>query len=392
MQSLSNSGTLLFNDLTIDKAGGDLTLKSTVEIDGVLTLIKGDIILDTNSLEMGPNASIAGSASALSYIQADSTGVMRKVWDTTGSFTYPIGDLNYYSPYVLTINAASFASGAHVDVRVTNTVHPNLNNPVNYINRYWTVTSAKITNLDSDVSYFYVDADIVGTEIAMTATKWLGSWSAMNIVNAATNNLTGTGLTKFGDFTSADGIAPLPIDLLSFDAIFSGEQVDLSWATAFEYNNDYFTIERSIDGVDFELLTHVAGTGNNGQTLYYTATDRDPYYGVSYYRLKQTDYDGTSETFPMVAVQYQPENEIKIEVYPNPAQREFSVDITGQEGEELRVVVLDMMGQQHFEQSVTLQYDGYTIVFGSSQKLASGVYMVMGSNGDKHYSKKLVIR
>ena len=153
-----------------------------------------------------------------------------------------------------------------------------------------------------------------------------------------------------------------------------------------------FTVERSEDGLDFEFLTYVKGAGNSNTLRDYSYIDANPLYGVSYYRLMQTDYDGTSETFPMVSVEYALQQDIEIAVYPNPAKGKFFVDIKGYEGEEVLVVVMDMMGKEHFSKVVILDFGGYTIGFDPSQKLSSGVYMVIGSSNNKLYSKKLVIR
>ncbi len=110
----------------------------------------------------------------------------------------------------------------------------------------------------------------------------------------------------------------LPIELISFDASANKNQVDLTWATASEKNNDFFTIERTVDGIDFEEIGKVAGQGNSSIKNEYTFSDTRPKNGVSYYRLKQTDYNGESEYFEVKSV-----NILKgifvSNVYPNPA-------------------------------------------------------------------------
>jgi len=83
--------------------------------------------------------------------------------------------------------------------------------------------------------------------------------------------------------------APLPVELMSFDAAPDGENILLTWETASEINNDYFTIERSEDAINFTELTRVDGAGNSNTNIHYHSTDFGPYLGVSYYRLKQTD-------------------------------------------------------------------------------------------------------
>src|SRR5690554_3697278 len=95
----------------------------------------------------------------------------------------------------------------------------------------------------------------------------------------------------------------LPIELITFDAYKKDREVELIWKTASELNNDYFTIERSADGFVWENLQTIQGAGNSTQVLDYAWTDLSPYAGISYYRLKQTDYDGTTEVFNIVSVE-----------------------------------------------------------------------------------------
>ncbi len=96
---------------------------------------------------------------------------------------------------------------------------------------------------------------------------------------------------------------PLPIELLSFSVKNNGNSVMIQWATAAEINNDYFTIERSTDGFSWEILDYMYGAGNSNQVLHYQYEDNQPVQGVSYYRLKQTDFDGQYEYFAPAAIQ-----------------------------------------------------------------------------------------
>src|SRR5690554_1421936 len=113
-----------------------------------------------------------------------------------------------------------------------------------------------------------------------------------------------------------NGISTLPIELITFDAIKKDRQVELSWKTATETNNDFFTIARSVDGMDWQNLQYIEGAGNSTQVKDYSWIDNTPYAGISYYRLTQTDFDGTQKTFPIVSVE-QKDLEV-LQAYPNP--------------------------------------------------------------------------
>lgn len=95
---------------------------------------------------------------------------------------------------------------------------------------------------------------------------------------------------------------PLPIELISFD----GENVSnsnlLEWSTASEINNDYFLLEISEDGYNWEDLARVSGSGNSTQVISYRFSDMNYKNVVNYYRLSQVDFDGRSETFNIISI------------------------------------------------------------------------------------------
>lgn len=107
-------------------------------------------------------------------------------------------------------------------------------------------------------------------------------------------------LVKFIDNFSVS----LPINLVSFNAKKVKENIELTWSTASEINNAYFSIERSIDGFYYQEIGRLSGAGNSNSVIHYSFFDNQPFNGVSYYRLTQVDYNGNSETFTPVAVDF----------------------------------------------------------------------------------------
>jgi hypothetical protein len=88
---------------------------------------------------------------------------------------------------------------------------------------------------------------------------------------------------------------PLPIELISFEGISKNTYNYLFWKTASEYNNDYFTIEKTLDGINFTPIANINGAGNSNMVLNYDYIDYNIINTITYYRLKQTDYDGKYE-------------------------------------------------------------------------------------------------
>jgi hypothetical protein len=110
--------------------------------------------------------------------------------------------------------------------------------------------------------------------------------------------------TLFSPWTlaSVNGNNPLPVELIDFTARAEGTDVRLDWITGSERDNAHFTIERSADGLSFEPILTVPGAGNSTQMLSYTDLDRAPLSGMNYYRLRQTDTDGSSSLSPIESV------------------------------------------------------------------------------------------
>ena len=102
-------------------------------------------------------------------------------------------------------------------------------------------------------------------------------------------------------FTMAEGGA-LPIDLVSFNGEQIGDYVKLNWIVASQVNNDYFTIEKSLNLNDWEELATLPGIGSSSQEMTYSIYDENPITGYNYYRLSQTDYNGQMEIFNPIVV------------------------------------------------------------------------------------------
>ncbi len=117
---------------------------------------------------------------------------------------------------------------------------------------------------------------------------------------------------------SSTGVAcsVLPIELLSFDAYMVDTTVNIKWSTATETNCDYFLVERSIDGIDWKEIAHVNGNGTSAIVHHYKTTDPTASFGYNYYRLREVDYNGQFEIFPIKSV-YKPDKIKEVYMYIN---------------------------------------------------------------------------
>lgn len=122
----------------------------------------------------------------------------------------------------------------------------------------------------------------------------------------------------------------LPVNLLSFGGSQIENSIHLSWQTATELNNDYFTVERSQNGIHYEVIGEVQGYGTTNEQQDYQFIDNSPLQGLSYYRLRQTDFDGTIEIFRAVSVVLKSLASASASVFPNPfSQSDLTVSLRG---------------------------------------------------------------
>lgn len=142
---------------------------------------------------------------------------------------------------------------------------------------------------------------------------------------------------------SGGGGFALPIDLLSFDATYDQDGVYVEWSTISQVNNDYFDIQRSLDGYEWQNVARIPGAGNSNSLIDYSWFDTAPPWGVSYYRLKQTDYDGKSEVFYPVSVIIARDEPVLLK----------RVTILGQEvGNEYRGIVIEYFSDGTFRKTM----------------------------------------
>ena len=133
----------------------------------------------------------------------------------------------------------------------------------------------------------------------------------------------------------------LPIELTHFVASFADEGVKLEWRTAGERNNDFFTVERSLNGIDWVEITQIKGAGNSAAPKNYSAYDNSPIADVMYYRLKQTDYDGTISYSWISNVDPDNFEQNTFKIYPNPATSELNLI-----GNPFELKVTNILGQE----------------------------------------------
>ncbi len=165
---------------------------------------------------------------------------------------------------------------------------------------------------------------------------------------------------------------PLPIKLISFTGKLNDGKVDLNWITASEINNKYFYIERSRDGKVFEDIGIKDGAGNSTVTLYYSFIDGQPYSGLSYYRLRQEDYDGTVSYSELVPILNKDKGAAWY-VFPNPATDVIKIANSG--SDHLQNATFNLYNPEGtLIKTISLDAKNQSVVKVDISDLAKGVY------------------
>jgi autotransporter-associated beta strand protein len=379
--TLGNNATGVSNQLTMTRGnvnlnGGTLTLGSSTASPGVLNYTEGSLYGNTGTFTRWISASSAtmgsiASNSTGSFPMGSPDGDRRPLWLTYSADLASGGTVSVtHDGSIGTINASHVDSswnGGTVVAAVTNS--------------FWTLSVSDGFALNGSTGEIRFGGTGYGTNTLTDLSATLVG-SSPGIFSAATNAITTievnrTGLsTVLGTFANSWRIgtrdfwqSPLPIELVSFGATCEDDGVLLAWSTATELNNDHFTIERSSDVEHWEEVGIVPGAGNSSSLLHYSLVDEAPLPGIAYYRLKQTDMDGTFAHSDMVPAQCAKGNTINALLYPNPTLEDITLEIPGGK-DPLSYTVYNAMGAQVGSGAVT----GRAVLHAA--ELANGIYVI----------------
>lgn len=285
------------------------------------------------------------------------------------------------------------------------------NNTLFVVDRWWIADPVNYTAKPAvDMTFTYLDGanEFLGTntivESNLKAQRFndgMGTWGVppngnypmWGNVNTATNTVSNVAVVPadfFAAWVLVDGAQPLPVDLVNMVAECTGSEAEIDWMTATESNNDFFTIERSVDMMNWEVLTQIPSGGNSTSPTYYNWTDPNPISGTSYYRLKQTDLNGTdSEYFNPVAIEHC-SDESDILVFDN-GSGTISLGVNTEVEDQLVVGLYDMSGRQVVDANFFVQ-KGYQTFDLDNPDIATGMYMLRVQGKYTEFSKKVFLK
>ncbi len=328
----------------IDNASG-VTMTADRTVTGNVTFTDGDLDTDAFTLTLGASSSLVGETNARRII--GSVATTRSDFSATQSF----GDIGF--------SMATGGTNPDANVTVTRVTGPggitNVGGNESIARKFDVTYGGSAFSKSLTISWLPAE-DNGKTLSVMEMFKFDGTdWNKISptpVDASSTRSVTET-VTDFSIFTITDSFNPLPVELVSFDAVADLKDVILRWETASETNNAGFEVQIAVADT-FEALGYVEGHGTtlDPQQYEYQVTDLEA--GRHLFRLKQVDFDGTFEYSPEVEIITElPEVYALSPAYPNPfnPQTQFTLSVAREQ--QVRVEVYNLLGRR-----VALLFDG----------------------------------
>lgn len=354
--TLDNAGS--FTSKAVEIAGGegqqikgngsfyDITFSNSnvVEVVDVTTIhhalvMNGGVVKADNQIIIGSEGSMSGSGWV--------NGEVKKQWGDMGAFDFKIGGAEHAAP----VRVTPTASGAEFTARYAYdgskpAITENLPTGMTRVSAMetWYIegnTSSYLTLYWSDKSGVNKPDQLVIAHLGNNGWEMIESQAEESSQSITTKNpISNYSPFSFGTKLEDVEINPLPVTFTAFTGRQDGNSVLLGWTTLSESDNDYFEIERSVDGINYVTIGYVGGAGNSNKRIDYTFSDNAPEQGLLYYRLSQVDFDGTREyADKIVTLVYSGDETDWMTIVPNPTHGQFRINVnSGMAGGTLRLI------------------------------------------------------
>lgn len=360
------------NSVDIDMDNSDLNITSGNLLVGgyaSVTMVNGsELNVYDGNLQTEDQADIYADASDI-YVDGDFNNDYFADLDLlNGSSMVVTGDFNNgINPYGGTVNSGSVnVDGSDLTIGGTLTSY-------NY---------SDIT-VDGGGSIAVGEDVINGPDSPTTITVTDGTFSYGGTLTDPSGGVSsGSGDLACTDGCCGSGCAALPVELLSFSISKINTEYVLDWETASEKNNDYFSIERSFDGLNYQLMDRVGGAGTCKEKHSYSWSEINQL-GLVYYRLSQTDFDGSTEILAVKALNLEDEFSNLI-IYPNPVASASMVYINGADVE--NISLLDINGR------MILTISGSTSGFRLPVDIKPGMYFLQLTIAERAVTERIQVK
>lgn len=418
-QNINGTTKTKFENLTINKTGTEVALAIDAEVEKTLDLDDG--VITTGAFYLIHSSTVAADLASFSNASFINGNYRRYITSNASTYSLPLGNGTATTDY----HQADFINNIIVGVSFLNTkVSAMAGGNDGELNTSqdgteiidiletaeWSIVPDVAASSGSyGVNLYVANSGLSGTDDDMfcavkrdNGSSSYADWSTFdetttipaagvdgriyNVGGGYAQRL-GYAYNSFSKHGIGKGIHGLPIELLSFNAKFNSGIVNLFWNTANEINNDFFTIEKSNNGFDFNYLGLVDGAGNSNSIQNYSYNDSYPFEGVTYYRLKQTDFDGKSSYSNIVSVNINDNNELQ-GMWFNKDNKELNFEFNANIPTEFTICFFDLCGKQLLKKSTFIEGKmNYKL---NLKQLSSGIYTVSICSNTNKYIRKVI--
>ena len=298
-----------------------------------------------------------------------STNGLTAVYDFTDSLTW----------YFMVADFINLSDTPVVNLYVNGTLVDSDTGTTSGLNRSSWDTKMRIGRPGANTRYFDGLIDEVRISSKVRSANYLETYQ--NNINDPSAFASRTGeMTKYDVCSRV-----LPIQLVYFNVIREENRIALTWKSASEIDNDYYTIEKSTDGFIWENFREISGAGNSNTPIEYFEYDDNIVTGITYYRLKQTDFNGDFSYHGVRAIEVKSDNSFKMSLYPNPAQNSVTIAGPGEESDE--IYVINNTGERI---QLPIRTGNQTTILNTSS-LSAGAYYVIRKHKMMIAREKLII-
>lgn len=405
-QDVSLTGTNQIFHTEINKASGFVNLLTDYQTRRTLTMTAGNIVTNTNLLELGQNTTNKGT---LTHTSGYVVGRMRRWFNgtnsgnATGLFPMGVDESGLKNRFSLIEYTTAPATGGHLTVEFKQIAMGLAGLTIPAVSTggfgydvsstedqgYWqiddqgTLTDGLYT-ISCTGEGFATITDL--SQITLLKRVGGGNWFCPGTHQAPTGSIAVptairsgvSGWSNFG-FGAPIDVNPLPVELVQFVATCDDDKTHVTWSTASEQNAAYFDVEESVDGINWRVVSKVNAIGNSVQLNGYE-TELAYQSGTTYYRLNQVDLDGKSTLSGVIVVAC---GDAAIQVYPNPTNEWIFIQHAP---ENVEISLLAMDGRKVKQETVQQAQSGISL-----QGIEQGTYhLQVRSNGQLLYQTKVV--
>lgn len=406
-QQIGGSTATTFNNLTVNKSSGGVTLNKATTIQGAGTFTAGILTsTSTNLLIFTDNATTSGANNGSTPSFVD--GPVRKIGND--AFTFPTGKstVGYMLCGISAPSSTTDAFTAEYKRSAASTLGPITASGLVRVSgcEYWQLdrtTGSSTVNvtlswngLSPCTASAYVstlaDLTIAHFNGASWDTKGVNSYTG----NASAGTITRNGVSVFSPFSIGSTISitnPLPIKFTNVKAYAVGNDNKIEWTNMTEENILNYEVERSVNGTSFNTILNVLPKTNNDQENNYSQTDENILDGINYYRVKAVQTDGTYEYSTIVKVIRSATKERNLSVYPNPVStKQFTLQLNNYQRGVYSIQLVNNNGQQLMTKTIQHNGGSVSVSLEKPSTVQPGIYILQVKGESSVENRKLIIK